>query len=75
MKEKLTVWWDKDGDFLELTIGKPKKGIFVPLEDDILLRIDAITKKPIGIAFLNFSKNFKKKRKIKLPLKLTLERL
>ncbi len=38
MGEKLNIWFDKEGDFLELTVGKPVKGFFKEIGDDILER-------------------------------------
>jgi len=74
MEKELTIWWDRKNDFLELSIGKPVKGFFIPLKDDVLLRVNARTKKPVGIMFINFSKNFKNKsRRMKLPIKLDLK--
>jgi hypothetical protein len=76
MEKRLTVWWDKEGDLLELTIGKARKGFFMPINGDVLVRLDSKTKEPIGIIFINFSKNFKNKsRKISLPIELKLKML
>jgi len=72
MAKELAIWWDKEGDVLELSIGSRRKGFFTPVNDDVLLRLDS-KKKPIGILFLNFSKNFRKDKKIKLPINLELK--
>lgn len=77
MARKLTVWWDREGDFLEITMGKSRKGFFKDVGNDILLRVDARTGKPIGFAIINFSKNFKNLKKpkgIELPVKIELKR-
>ena len=60
MDKKLNIWFDKEGDFLELTIGKPVKGFFRELGNDMLERVDAKTGKVIGFSILNFSKRFDK---------------
>ena len=76
MEKKLNIWFDKEGDFLELTIGKPVKGFFREIGNDMLERIDAKTGKVIGFSILNFSKRFDKLKEIKrfqLPLEIELK--
>jgi len=74
MGKELTVWWDEEGDVLEISIGGKRKGFFTPIKDDVLLRVDNKSKKPIGLLFLNFSKNFKGARKLKLPIEIELKK-
>lgn len=76
MGEKLNIWFDKEGDFLELTIGKPVKGFFKEIGDDMLERIDAKTGKVVGFSILNFSKRFEKlkeTKKFQLPLSIEIK--
>lgn len=76
MGEKLNIWFDKEGDFLELTIGKPVKGFFKEIGDDMLERIDAKTGKVTGFSILNFSKRFEKlkeTKKFQLPLSIEIK--
>ena len=76
MDKKLNIWFDKEGDFLELTIGKPVKGFFRELGNDMLERVDAKTGKVIGFSILNFSKRFDKLKTIKkfqLPIAIELK--
>lgn len=73
--EKIDVWFDKEGDLLEVNIGNPKKGFFKPIEDeDAFVRVDSETGKIVGFTILNFTKRFKKSNnqhfKLPLPLKL-----
>jgi len=58
MEKEISVWFDKEGDYLEVTFGKPKKGYFKEIKDDVLQRIDSKTRETIGFAFINFSKHF-----------------
>jgi len=66
MEEKIGLWFDREGDLLELTIGRPRKGFFVELENDIWKRVDVKTGKTIGLMVLNFTKRFKKEE-LKIP--------
>ena len=76
MGKKLNIWFDKEGDFLELTIGKPVKGFFRELGNDMLERVDAKTGKVIGFSILNFSKRFdklKETQRLQLPIGIELK--
>ncbi|MDI6731146.1 MAG: DUF2283 domain-containing protein [Candidatus Margulisbacteria bacterium] len=69
---KMNIWYDEDGDFLEISIAK-QKGFFKDVGNDIWERV---TKKGkvIGFAVLNFKKRIKKqKREVTLPFKLSLQ--
>ena len=76
MEKILNIWFDKKGDFLQLTIGKPVKGFFKEIGNDMLPRVDAKTGKVIGFSILNFSKRFdklKETKSIQLPLGIELK--
>lgn len=65
-------WFDKEGDVLDISIGKPKKAISKELGEDIVARIDPKNKEVIGFTILNFTKRFEKLKdvkKIDMPLK------
>ena len=69
--EKMKIWFDEKGDFLEIGFGD-KKGHFREVGDDIWERIEG--NKIKGIAILNFKKRTHgKKAEIDLPLKIQLE--
>ena len=69
---ELEIWFDKEGDFLELTTSH-KKGFFRDLGKGVFERVD--TKgNVIGIAIFNMRKRQLKEEKIKLPLKLAFEK-
>jgi len=71
MDKEITVWFDKEGDYLEITFGEPRKGYFKEIKDDVLQRIDSKTGETLGFAFINFSKQFgdmEKPEEIKLPI-------
>ncbi len=69
--EKMMFWFDKEGDILDISIGKPKKAISKEIGDDVLLRIDPNTREVVGFTILNFEKRFKDSKKpeeISLPI-------
>ena len=72
MKGELSVYYDREGDFLEIRIGKPTKGHFRDLGDDIFERVDEKTGKIRGFAIFNFKKRTKKSQPISLPIKLKI---
>jgi len=59
--EKLTFYYDEEGDILDISLGKPKKAISAEVSDDIIERLDVKTKKIVGFTILNFQKRFKNK--------------
>jgi uncharacterized protein YuzE len=67
-EEPIRVWFDPEGDMLEIEIGKPRKGFFKDAGDDVFLRVDTKSK-VIGFAILNVTKRQKKAEEIELPIK------
>ena len=69
MEEKpLRIWFDPEGDLLEIGQTKPSKGFFRDMGDDIFIRVDQegnIT----GFLILNATKRMTKIREVKLPIK------
>ena len=74
MKGNLNIYYDEDGDFLEINIGEYAKGIFKDIGEGISERIDEKTGKVTGIAIMSFRKRTEKLNnlKIKLPLKIEI---
>lgn len=74
MKDKLNLYYDKEGDFIEFRIGRPVESYFDELEDDVFERRDKKTGKVIGFAIFNFKKRTEKMKEINinLPVKLQL---
>ena len=62
---RVRVWFDEEGDFLEVTFAK-RKGLFRAIAPDIFERIDA-KGKVIGFAIFNFLKHDRKT--VEIPLK------
>jgi uncharacterized protein YuzE len=71
MEEKaLRIWFDPEGDMLEIGQTKPTKGFFKDVGDDVFVRIDSdgnIT----GFVILNATKRMTEIREVKLPVKAT----
>ncbi len=68
-KKRLNFSYDKDGDVLDISIGKPTKAISNELSDDFFNRIHPKTKKIVGFSILNFKKrSSKNKGEITVPI-------
>lgn len=74
MKGQMQIYYDVEGDFLEINIGKYTKGYFKDIDEGIAERIDEKTGKVTGIAILSFKKRAQKLKdaKINLPVKLEI---
>jgi hypothetical protein len=74
MKGKLHIYYDKEGDFLEFTAGKPTKGYLKDVGHDVFERIDEKTGEVRGLAIFNFKKRTAKLKPIdvSLPVKIKL---
>ncbi len=58
MEKKLKFFFDKEGDVLDIAIGRPKAAISKEIGNDIVVRIDPKTKEIVGFTILNFEKRF-----------------
>lgn len=73
MKGKMHIYYDKEGDFLEINVGKYTKGYFHDIGEGIAERIDEKTGKVTGIAILSFQKRMEKMKDIKINLPISIE--
>ena len=71
MKDKMHIYYDKEGDFLEIGIGKPVAGYHIDIEEDISKRINEKSGKVIGITVLGFRERFDKAKELKIPSSLS----
>ena len=69
--QQLSVWYDREGDYLEVTFDD-RKGHFKDIGDDLFLRIDQ-EGRVIGFAILNFSKQALTLKQIPLPVEVELK--
>lgn len=69
MARQLTFFYDKEGDILDISVGKSKKAVSLEIKDDVFVRLDN-KKKVIGFMLLNFAKRFTSlKNSEALPIK------
>lgn len=73
MKGKMHIHYDKESDFLEIRIGKPVKGYFNDLGNDVFERVEEKTGKVIGIAIFNFKKRTNRLKDIEVATPLEIE--
>lgn len=71
-KNQLNYLYDEEADVLYISKGKPSKtDVSDELEDEIVARYDAKTKKVKGLTILNFALRTKKtSRTVKLPFEI-----
>ena len=67
MEEKLRLWFDPEGDMLEVGF-KKKKGFMRGIGEDIFLRLDQ-KGNVLGFTILNATKRFEKIKEVELPVK------
>ncbi len=74
MKGEMQLYYDEEGDFLEINIGKFTQGYFKDVGEGVAERVDERTGKITGVAVLGFKKSvhLMKDRRIRLPLKLEI---
>jgi len=68
MKGPMRVYYDEQGDFLEISIGKPVGCYAEEVEPGVFLRIDEKTKEVKSVGILSFKKRAKDLKDIKLNL-------
>lgn len=73
MENKMNLYYDEEGDFLEITTGNISNCYFNNLGNGVFEIIDKSDKKTKGIAIFNFKKRTKDLEEIKLSLPLKLE--
>ena len=73
MKGNLQIYYDEEGDFLELNLGNYTEGYFRDIKDGIAERIDKKTGKVTGIAILGFKKRTEKLKDLRIELPLKIE--
>ncbi len=58
MEKRLKMFFDKEGDVLDISIGDPREAISKEVGDDLLIRVAPKTSEVLGITILNFEKRF-----------------
>lgn len=54
----LRISYDKAADVLYLAVNTPKEGIDEEISDGVFVRLDARTRKAIGVTIIDFEKRF-----------------
>jgi len=68
MKGQITVYYDKEGDYLEIMFGKPKDDYGDFVKDDVVLFRDQKDDEIIGIGIFNFTLNKHELHNVELAL-------
>ena len=68
MKGPMRVYYDEEGDFLEISVGKPSKCYASELGQGVFLRIDEKTEEVKSVGILDFKKRTKELKDIKLDI-------
>ncbi|MEA3340747.1 MAG: DUF2283 domain-containing protein [Chloroflexota bacterium] len=58
-KKSLRIGYDQEADVLYLSLGEPRKGMeYQEVGNGIILRIDRVTEKVVGLTVMDFVQNF-----------------
>ena len=72
MKSKLNLYYDEEGDYLEINLGEYTEGYFKNLGNGIFQIVDKKTNKVIGVSIAGFKKRTEKDHNLSLSLPLEL---
>ncbi len=76
MKGPIDIYYDEEGDFLEITITNPPAESYCEdIHEDVFVRKDEKTGEAIGIGILNFKEHTKDLKNIlvDVPIKINFE--
>jgi uncharacterized protein YuzE len=68
MKGQMRIYYDEEGDYLEIRIAEPRENYGDHITDDIVIFRDEETDEAVGIGIFNLKKRTKDLHKIKLDL-------
>jgi len=72
MKGLMNIYYDEEGDFLEITLGKSKEGYAEEIDEGVFIRKDEETNEVLGIGILNFKKKSHNLKNISLSLPINI---
>ena len=78
MNGPIDIYYDEEGDFLEITVANPPEESFCEdIHEDVFIRKDEETGEVIGIGILNFKERAKDFKNIfaNVPVKINFETL
>jgi len=72
MEGEMRIYYDEEGDFLEIFVGDSKPNYGEDMDDDITIFKDQESDKVVGVGIFNFRKRAKglKDIELKLPFKI-----
>ena len=74
MKGPIDIYYDEEGDFLELTVTNPPEESYCEdIHEDVFIRKDEKTGEVVGIGILNFKEHAKDLKDIDMPVKIKFE--
>lgn len=73
MNKPMRVYYDEEGDFLEISLGKPTKCYVAEVEPGVFLRKDEHTDKVKSVGILAFKKRSRQMKdiEVRLPVDIT----
>ena len=72
MKGQMKIHYDKEGDFLEISVGKPTKCNALEIQPGIFVRKDEKTDEIISVGILGFKSRSFKDVEVNLPVEISL---
>ena len=72
MKGKMRVYYDDEGDFLEISVGNPSKCYASEIQPGVFIRIDEKSEEVKSIGILDFKKRAKDLKDIKLEIPINV---
>jgi hypothetical protein len=74
MKGPMSVYYDEEGDFLEISVGKPSKCVATELSQGVFIRKDEKSDEVRSIGILGFKNRSKglKDIKVDVPVEINL---
>ena len=75
MKNQMSLYYDKEGDFLEISIGEPTKCYAEEMDNGIFIRKDEKTNEVKSIGILSFKTRTKNLQdvQVELPLEISVK--
>lgn len=69
----MNIYYDEEGDFLEINMGDFTEGYFRDIGEGISERIDEKTGKVTGVAIMDFKKRTENLKELKIALPIKIE--
>jgi uncharacterized protein YuzE len=68
MAKKMIFAYDKEGDVLDISFGRPRRATSDEVAPDIFVRLDPKSSEVVGFMILNFSQRFKHQKETTIPV-------